>query len=58
MFSEQPELNLYTELLQQIKKLLVQDTIVYGQTKRGLKFLKQMMHDEMKDVVFIVLPAD
>ena len=55
MFSENKDLNLYERLLSQLKLFITEDSIIYGQTKKGLKFLKSLMRDQMSDVLFVAL---
>ncbi len=55
MHSENPDLNLYEKFLHQLKLFITEDKIIYGQTKKGLKFLKNLMRDQMSDVLFVAL---
>ncbi len=55
MYSEDPEMNLFQKLLSELKSSIVNDKLIYGQTKQGLKFLRNLFTSTKDDVLFVNL---
>lgn len=55
MFSDDSNVNLFQQFLNTLKSLVLDEEIIYGQTKQGLRNLRKMLLANKDDVLFLNL---
>ena len=54
-FSDDTETNLFQQFLKSLKGAILDDELIYGHTKRGLGFLRNLLQELKKDALFVTL---
>ena len=55
MMSEDADCNLYSRFLRKIESTILDDQLIYGHTKTGLKFLQKLLKERNEDCLFVNL---
>lgn len=55
MFSDDPDINVFQKFLIELQNTVYSDKLIYGQTKNGLKVMRDLFQHQQKDVLFVGL---